>query len=104
MSLKAFWIRPWSLKPYLRRRIDIFSTRSLHRITRYHWDDFLTHHRVLRGTKSRPITYMGLTLRLAFCDPRWVGEATPSFLPAYAPYECLIDLMQKECTDLQLNW
>ena len=46
----------WTLTRDLRRRLISFGTRSLRRILGYHWSDFVSNERLLRGTQRRFVT------------------------------------------------
>ena len=46
----------WTLNTDLKRRIDVFGTRCLHRIMGYRWNDFVSNQQLFRETDLRPIT------------------------------------------------
>ncbi len=45
----------WTLNSDLKSRIDDFDNKCLRRIMGYRWFDFVSNHRLLRETDSRPI-------------------------------------------------
>ena len=46
----------WTLNSDLERRLNVFGTRCLRRIMGYRWNDFVSNQRLLRETKSEPVT------------------------------------------------
>ncbi|KAG0710593.1 putative uncharacterized transposon-derived protein F52C9.6 [Chionoecetes opilio] len=46
----------WTLNSDLKRRINAFGNKCLHRIMGYRWDDYVSNQRLYREAESRPIT------------------------------------------------